>query len=293
MCNISNAILFYCLNSTNCLNLHPLLPQLCTTLCRTVLLYGVEPQGQLCLDTLPVRKTSRCPLHTITFANTLQWLSGNLSKSDVLLAGEPKGCSSEQTDQTSFKAAAAVTVTVTTSINTTSAAWRGCLHSVSTRQTLWTFSGKRLVGLDHWSVWYRPSVVCPLTVWGSHFVVAAPSFKGKHCSDPLWWSAVTAFSIESSLQCWVRGWIQCEPLQLQGPFCWRKKTAKVILWQRLVSQTLAQWWSTQRGWGRWCCVHWVTRHWHCSCTDNCVYCVSHLHSIFTSKTVVELCISQH
>lgn len=141
------------------------------------------------------------------------------------------------------------------------------------------------INLDHWSVSYKSSLVCPsLTVYDC-FIVTVPSFKRKRCSDPQWCPTVNAFSIEFSPQCWVSGWIQCQPQQLPRPLCWRKKTAKVILWQGLVSQTLAQWWSKRRGWSRWCCVLWVTRLWHCSRTDNCVYCVSHLHRIFTSRTV--------
>lgn len=52
------------------------------------LFQGTEPQGQPCLDKLPVRKASRCPLHTITLVDILQWLSGTKSESGILLAGE-------------------------------------------------------------------------------------------------------------------------------------------------------------------------------------------------------------
>lgn len=82
---------------TSCLNLPP--QRFPTSLYRTEeLLYGMKPQGQPCLDTLPVRKASRCPLHTITLVDTMQWLSGSLSESDILLAGKSKGSLSEQTD---------------------------------------------------------------------------------------------------------------------------------------------------------------------------------------------------
>lgn len=110
-------------------------------------------------------------------------------------------------------------------------------------------------------------------------------YKYIYSSDSLRCSAVTCVSIYSFAQCWVSG---CNTVSGSAA-AWatvmgkRAVFAKVILWQRLVLQTLVQWWWTQRRGGRGC-VLWVTRHRHCPCTDSCIYTVFHLHSRLISYT---------
>lgn len=116
----------------------------------------------------------------------------------------------------------------------------------------------------------RVSLYCSIT---------AASFKKETL---LWFSEMVSCNCclyWLSSQYWVSVWTHCKPLQLRDLLYWEEKKkavfAKGLLWQRLVPQTLVQWWSTQRRGGR-CCVLWATRHRYCPCCYNCIYSVFHV-----------------
>lgn len=121
-------------------------------------------------------------------------------------------------------------------------------------------------------------------------VVAATSPSFKRSYDCLWWSTVTSVSIDTSPPCWVE-WMNTMSVSAaaRAAVLGKKSApAKIILWQRPVSQTLVQWRSTRRG-GRWV----VLLYFGSPNTDiflslSAIYCFFfHVHTIWHSNAVVQ------